>query len=322
MYPFKFHPILKQTIWGGERIVPFKHLSSDLHGVGESWELSNVPGDESVVMNGPLAGKTITQLVRTYKEELVGEENYERFGNNFPLLIKFIDARDDLSIQVHPDDELAKQRHDSLGKSEMWYVMDAAPGAHLLSGLTQVITPNEYKERVKKNTITEVLQSHEVKAGDVFYLPAGRIHAIGAGVFLAEIQETSNITYRIYDYNRRDDQGNPRELHTELAKEAIDYEVYEDYRTEYEPVSNEPVELLATPHFTTSLYDLDEELLCDYSELDSFVIFICLEGEALLVDNEENEIQISAGETVLLPAVTSEVTIYPEGKVKLLETYV
>lgn len=322
MYPFKFQPILKQTIWGGERIIPFKHLRSDLHQVGESWEISNVPGNESVVTNGSLAGKTITQLVRTFKEELVGESNYKRFGDNFPLLIKFIDAKEDLSIQVHPDDELAQKRHNSLGKSEMWYVIDAAPGARLLSGLNQQITPNEYKERVKKSTITEVLQSHEVKPGDVFYLPAGRIHAIGAGIFLAEIQETSNVTYRIYDYNRHDANGNPRELHTELAKDAIDYELYDDYNVSYDSIPNEPVELLATPHFTTSLYDMDEELSCDYSELDSFIIFICLEGKAVLSDDQENEITISAGETVLFPAITEEVTIMPEDKVKILETYV
>ncbi len=322
MYPFKFQPILKQTIWGGERIIPFKHLRSDLHQVGESWEISNVPGNESVVINGSLAGKTITQLVRTFKEELVGESNYKRFGDNFPLLIKFIDAKEDLSIQVHPDDELAQKRHDSLGKSEMWYVIDAAPEARLLSGLNRQITPNEYKERVKKNTITEVLQSHQVKPGDVFYLPAGRIHAIGAGIFLAEIQETSNITYRIYDYNRHDANGNPRELHTELAKDAIDYELYDDYNVSYDSTPNEPIELLATPHFTTSLYDMNEELSCDYSELDSFVIFICLEGKAILTDDQENEITISAGETVLFPATTEEVTIIPEDKVKILETYV
>lgn len=322
MYPFKFHPILKQTIWGGERIVPFKHLHSDLHQVGESWELSNVPGDESVVANGSLAGKTITQLVRTFKEDLVGESNYNRFGDIFPLLIKFIDARQDLSIQVHPDDDLAQKRHDSLGKSEMWYVIDAEPGARLLNGLSQEITPGEYKERVKKNTLTDVLQTHEVQAGDVFYIPAGRIHSIGAGVFLAEIQETSTITYRIYDYHRRDAHGNLRELHTELAKDAIDYEVYDDYATDYEHVRNEPVELLVTPYFTTSLYDLDEELVCDYSELDSFVVFVCLEGKATLVDDECTETEIAAGEVVLFPARTQEVTILPDPKVKLLETYV
>lgn len=322
MYPFKFHPILKQTLWGGERIVPFKHLHSDLHQVGESWELSNVPGDESVVANGSLAGKTITQLVRTFKEDLVGESNYSRFGENFPLLIKFIDARQDLSIQVHPDDDLAQKRHDSLGKSEMWYVIDAEPGARLLNGLSQEITPGEYKERVKKHTLADVLQVHEVQAGDVFYIPAGRIHSIGAGVFLAEIQETSTITYRLYDYHRRDAHGNLRELHTELAKDAIDYEVYDDYATEYEHVRNEPVELLATPYFTTSLYDLDEELVCDYSELDSFVVFVCLEGKATLVDDECTETEIAAGEVVLFPALTQEVTILPDPKVKLLETYV
>lgn len=322
MYPLKFNPILKQTLWGGDKIIPFKHLTDSLTGVGESWEISDVEGDESVVTNGPDKGLTLTEMVRKYREELVGEANYARFGNKFPLLIKFIDAKQDLSIQVHPNDVLAKKRHNSFGKTEMWYVVDADKGAKLRSGFSEEITPKEYKERVFNNTITDVLQEYEIKKGDVFFLPAGRIHSIGAGAFIAEIQQTSDITYRIYDFNRTDADGNTRQLHTDLAKDAIDYEVLDDYRTKYEAVKNEPVELVACPYFTTTVYDMDEEITCDYSELDSFIIFICVEGSCKLIDNEKNEIEITAGETVLVPAVTQELTIKPNGAVKLLETYV
>ena len=240
------------------------------------------------------------------------------------MLIKFIDAKQDLSIQVHPNDELAKKRHNSMGKTEMWYVVDADKGAKLRSGFSEQITPKEYKERVFNNTITDVLQEYEIHPGDVFFLPAGRIHSIGAGAFIAEIQQTSDITYRIYDFNRKDAKGNMRELHTDLAREAINYEVLDDYRTKYDAVKDEPVELVACPYFTTSLYDMTEKISCDYSELDSFVIFICIEGSCRLADNEGNELAFCAGETVLLPATTENITITPEegGNVKILETYV
>lgn len=323
MYPLKFEPILKQTLWGGDKIVSFKHLNSELKGVGESWEISGVEDNESVVANGPDKGLTLADLVRRYREELVGEENYARFGNKFPLLIKFIDARQDLSIQVHPVDELAKKRHNSMGKTEMWYVVDADNGAKLRSGFSEQITPKEYKERVLNDTITEVLQEYEIHSGDVFFLPAGRIHSIGAGAFIAEIQQTSDITYRIYDFNRKDANGKSRELHTELSREAINYDVLDDYRTKYEAVKEEPIELVACPYFTTSLYDMTEEINCDYSELDSFVILICLEGSCQIKDNEGHELKVNAGESILLPATTQDVTITPEGEgVKLLETYV
>ena len=232
MYPLKFKPILKTLVWGGEKIAPFKGIKTDMHNIGESWELSGVKGNESVVANGPLTGKTITELIGEYKGELVGKTNYEKTGTEFPLLIKFIDARQDLSIQVHPDDELAARRHNgSKGKTEMWYVVKADKDAHLMSGLKQAITPEEYVARVAGNTITDVLHDYNVSPGDVFFLPAGRIHSIGAGSFIAEIQQTSDITYRIYDFGRLGLDGKPRELHTELAKDAIDYSVHEDYRT-------------------------------------------------------------------------------------------
>ena len=323
MYPLKFEPILKQTLWGGDKIIPFKHLNEDMPNVGESWEISAVEGSESVVANGPDKGYTLPEMVRKYREELVGEANYARFGSKFPLLSKFIDAKLDLSIQVHPDDELAKKRHGSFGKNEMWYVIAADKGARLISGFASQITPKEYKERVHDGTFAEVLQTCEIKPGDVFYMPAGRVHGIGAGAFVAEIQQTSDVTYRIFDYNRRDKDGKLRELHTTQAMDAINFaDVQDDFRTSYEMVENEPVEVVASPYFTTSVYDMTEEITCDYSELDSFVIFICVEGKCRMTDDEGQEVALCAGDTVLLPATTQSVSIVPDGHVRLLETYV
>ena len=314
MYPLKFEPILKQTLWGGDKIIPFKHLNVSLPEVGESWEVSAVEDNESVVANGPDKGRTLTEMVRHYRDELVGEANYARFGQKFPLLIKFIDARLDLSIQVHPGDELARKRHNSFGKNEMWYVVAADPGARLISGFSEQITPKEYKERVQNGTFAEVLQQCPIEPGDVFYVPAGRVHGIGAGAFGAEIQQTSAITSRIYDDNRRAAQGHLRELHTSQALDAINFaDVQDDFRTHYDHVTNEPVEVVESPYFTTSVYDMTEEITCDYSELDSFIIFICVEGQCQLTDNEGNTLSLQAGETILLPATTQEVSIVPDG---------
>ncbi|MDF9830764.1 type I phosphomannose isomerase catalytic subunit [Parabacteroides sp. PF5-6] len=322
LYPFVFKPILKNVIWGGSAICPFKGISPVQEGVGESWELSHVDDNFSVVDNGPLEGKTLDELIRTYGEQLVGRSVLDRFGPTFPLLIKFIDARDDLSIQVHPDDVLARQRHDSFGKTEMWYVIHAEEGAALFSGFSQPIDAEEYVRRVKENTIMDVLQRYEVKAGDVFFLPAGRVHAIGAGCFIAEIQQTSNITYRIYDYNRRDAQGNERELHTELAKDAIDYTLYPDYRTHYKAATNATVPLAACPYFTTNLLDLDSQMQRDLAGLDSFVVYICMEGQATLTDDKGNTLHLRQGQTALIPADTKKVTIAPSPRVKCMETFV
>ena len=316
---YKFKPLLKQTIWGGDRIIAFKHLSQPMDNVGESWEVSGVMGFESVVDGGEHQGKTLNQLVHELKESLVGKENYRRFGDEFPLLVKFIDACQDLSIQVHPDDETARRQGMGRGKTEMWYVLDSAPGARLFNGLKQRITPDEYRQRVADDSITEVLASYDVREGDVFYIPAGRIHAIRSGSFVAEIQQTSDVTYRIYDYRRRDKNGNFRELHTELAAESIDYTVLPDYRTRYEPRQNEGVLLVDCPYFTTAVYDLTEPMLLDYSDLDSFVILIAVAGESTLTADGES-VSFRAGESVLLPAITAEVRV--DGTVKFLETFV
>ena len=315
----KFRPILKQVLWGGNKIIPFKQLDAEMEQVGESWEVSGVKDNESIVANGQYEGMKLNDLVALLKGDLVGKENYERFGNEFPLLIKFIDASKQLSIQVHPNDEQAKAKGLKRGKTEMWYIMESAPDATLLSGLKRTITPEEYKAMVENETITDALCEYRVGEGDVFYLPAGRIHSIGAGTFLAEIQETSDVTYRIYDFKRKDKDGNYRQLHTEAAAECIDYSVENDYRTKYEARKNEGVELAQCPHFTTSVYDLDEPMLLDYSELDSFVVLIALSGECTLSTGDA-ETQLRAGETVLLPATTQ--TLNVSGTVKFLETFV
>ena len=316
---YKFEPLLKQTLWGGDKIIPFKHLNTKMEQVGESWEISGVKDNETIVANGPEKGKTLNLLVREQKGKLVGNENYERFGNEFPLLIKFIDARQDLSIQVHPTDEVAHRQGKSRGKTEMWYALDSDTGAQLYNGLKQQITPEQYKAMVENDTITDALARYEVHEGDVFFIPAGRIHAIGAGCFVAEIQQTSDVTYRIYDFKRKDKNGNYRELHTKEAAESIDYTVLPNYRAEYEPTQNEGVQLISSPYFTTAVYDLTEPMTLDYSELDSFVILIAVKGEGRLICNGE-EMPFQMGDTVLFPATTNEVRV--EGDVKFLETYV
>ena len=320
MQPIKFNPLLVQTLWGGEKIIPFKHLNSDLTQVGESWEISGVKGNETVVSEGEFKGKRLNELVDELKGKLVGEANYKRFGNDFPLLIKFIDARQELSIQVHPTDELAQKRGKLRGKTEMWYIMDSDENAKLRAGMKEKITPEQYKQMVEDDTITEAIAEYKVKEGDCFFLPAGRIHSIGTGCFLAEIQQTSDVTYRIYDFKRKDKDGNYRELHTEEAAECIDYNVEPNYRTEYTPVKNEGVALVECPYFTTAVYDLNEPMTLDYSELDSFVIFIGLKGSGEITDNEGNTTTLCEGETILFPATTNEIKV--TGNIKFLETYV
>ncbi len=294
---YKFTPLLKTLIWGTE-----------------SWQVSGVPGSETMC-----EGQSVNELVKTLKGRLIGEANYRRFGDEFPLLIKFIDAHQNLSIQVHPNDETAHRQGKPHGKTEMWYVMESATDAMLYNGLRQQITPEQYKEMVENDTICDALAQYMVKDGDCFFIPAGRIHAIGAGCYLAEIQQTSDVTYRIYDYNRRDKDGNPRQLHTNEAAESIDYTVLDDYQTHYTPHKNEGSILIECPYFNTAVYDLTEPMTIDYSELDSFVALIGIKGEGLLtVDGEE--VTLRAGETILIPATVQEVNV--EGTVKFLETYV
>lgn len=321
MEPIKFKPILKQTLWGGGKIVKFKGIDGhDGEQIGESWELSGVPGNESVAANGEYDGRTLTEIVAAEKERLVGTDNYKRFGDEFPLLIKFIDAKQDLSIQVHPDDEKAQKYGLRNGKTEMWYIMDSEPYATLRCGLKAEMTPGEFEAKVADGTICDAIAEYPVKADDCFFIPAGRVHSIGAGCFLAEIQQTSDATYRIFDFNRVDKDGKPRQLHTRQAAECIDYSVKEDYRTSYVQAKNVGVRLVNSQFFNTTVYDLDRPMTLDYAKLDSFVVLIGLKGEATLTDNEGNTVTLRGGETLLVPATTTAVSV--SGTVKMLETYV
>lgn len=295
---YKFTPIIKTLIWGTE-----------------SWQISGVSGNETKSQDG----QSLNQLVSKGREQLVGKANYQRFGDEFPLLVKFIDAKRDLSIQVHPSDEVARRHGKGLGKTEMWYVMESAPEATLYNGLKKQITPEQYKQMVADGTICEALAQYHVKEGDCFYIPSGRIHSIGSGTFLAEIQQTSDVTYRIYDYKRKDKDGNERQLHTQEALESIDFTVLDDYRTHYTPRQNESQLLVECPYFNTAVYDLTEPMTIDYSDLDSFVILIGLKGEGTLTIDGEN-LPFRTGETLLLPATIKEVRV--EGTLKFLETYV
>jgi len=322
LYPLKFEPILKEIIWGGDEICRFKNLQPQRDGIGESWEISHVEDNVSIVANGELKGKSLEELIETYREKLLGEKVIERFGTTFPLLVKFIDARHSLSVQVHPDDLLAKKRHNSFGKTEMWYVIRAAQDAFLYSGFEKPITPEEYVKSLEDDTFVDYLQRHEVKPGDVFFLPAGRVHAIGAGCFIAEIQQTSNITYRIYDYNRRDAHGNPRELHTDLAKDAIDYAIYPDYKLDYVSGQQPVQKLVSCPYFTTNLIEGNKGDEIQSAHPDSFVIYIGLEGSVRLTDCYGYSVEIRQGETVLLPAENRSTTLSFKESGKLLETFI
>lgn len=322
LYPLTFKPLLKSIIWGGQDIRPFKGLAPDNDTIGESWEISHVPNNFSVVAQGALEGQDLDQIITKYGAQLVGEQVLQRFGQRFPLLIKFIDAQQPLSLQVHPNDKLAQARHNSFGKTEMWYIVKASPEAKLYSGFKHQSSPQDYVQRIENNSIEEVLQEYNVKAGDVFYLPAGRVHAIGAGCFVAEIQQTSDITYRIYDYDRTDAQGNKRELHTELAKDAIDYQLEADYQTHYKTELNMPTHLVTSPYFETNLLHLSQPLSRDWSKLDSFVIYIVMEGRLILKDDQGYEVKLQQGQSVLVPAITQHLELCPLGECRLLETYI
>lgn len=322
LYPLKFEPIYLEKIWGGNRIKNLLNRKYDLKNCGESWELSGVDGNISVVSNGFLKGNDLSELIEIYMGDLVGDKVYEKFGNEFPLLIKFIDAQDDLSIQVHPNDELSKERHNAFGKTEMWYVLDAAEGALINSGFNQPVDKEKYLEYLKNGKLTDLLKYDEAKVGDVFFIPAGRVHAIGKGSMVAEIQQTSDVTYRIFDYNRKDDKGNERELHTELALDAIDFSYLDDYKTKYAAITNNSTEIINCKYFTTNILEFDQSLEKDYSMNDSFVIYITLEGE-FEIETEDGIEQVAKGETILVPASLELIKINPtNGKVKLLEVYV
>lgn len=300
LYPLRFRPYLKSVIWGGEKIAPYKGLATGQTSIGESWEISGVPGHESVVAQGSLEGRTLPSLIDEYRDALVGDATYRRFGSTFPLLVKIIDAKGDLSVQVHPNDDLARRRHGSFGKTEMWYIIDADPGAKIYAGLARHITPQEYTEHVAEKTIMADVACHDSHPGDVFFLPAGRIHAIGAGNLLAEIQQTSDITYRVYDFDRRDADGNPRQLHTEEARDAIDYNVYPDYLTAYDRRSPSAT-LVGCDYFTVSRLIVDGTANLPAAP-GSFTILMVIDGELTIRADDAADIKAVKGETILVPA--------------------
>lgn len=317
LYPLKFKPILKERLWGGTKLkeVLNKPIESDI--TGESWELSGVQGDISVVSNGELEGTSLQSLMEEEGNALLGNSVVQRFGNDFPILIKFIDAKQDLSIQLHPSDELAKSRHNSFGKTEMWYIMDADPGAKLIVGFNKDVEKEEYVKSLEEGTLTDLMNYEEVKEGDTFFINTGKIHAIGAGVLLAEIQQTSDITYRVFDFNRRDKDGNLRELHTSLAVDAIDYEKKDDFRVNYSKEGDKVNSMVDCPYFKTNFMELSKPMKQDLTQRDSFTIYICVGGEAT-IKNNQGSTSIKRGETVLLAAASRHVEIDTQ-HAKLLE---
>lgn len=319
-YPIKFTPILKEKIWGGNKLKEIFNKDTTGDQVGESWEISGVKGDVSVVENGPLQGKTLTDLQKEFKGEFVGEKIYQQFGEEFPLLIKFIDAKTELSVQLHPNDEIARRRHNSFGKTEMWYILQADKGAEINVGFKETVTKERYLDYLGAGKITDLLNFEKVEKGDSFFIRTGKVHAIGAGVLLAEIQQTSDITYRIYDWDRVDAQGNSRELHTELALDAIDFERKDDFRLTYEKTANTSNEVASCEYFTTNYLQVTKDLSKDYSQLDSFVIYMCISGGVTVQAGEHAEV-LKAGETVLLPATSKEVKISGQ-EAELLEVYI
>lgn len=320
LYPLKFKPRFKERIWGGNTLADRmgKKLPEGKK-IGESWELSGVEGDISVVSNGKLKGNNLEELIEVYMGELVGDKVFSQFGIEFPLLIKLIDARDVLSIQVHPDDELARERHNSYGKTEMWYVIDNEPGSFLYVGFKEKVSRGQYLDAVAEGTLPELLARWEVKPGDAYFIPAGTIHAIGKGLLIAEIQQTSDVTYRVDDWGRLDDNGKPRELHTELAVDAIDFGQPHDLNVTATPIVNEPVNIADSAYFTTNEIELEGTLERDYASLDSFVIYMCL-GGSLKVGYSGGEETLGKGETMLIPAELDSVTLSGNGN--LLEVYI
>jgi mannose-6-phosphate isomerase len=319
LYPFKFNPILKDKIWGGEKLAQQFNKQSKSKDLGESWEISAVPGDISIISNGDLKGKSLQEILNLYQSELLGESNFKRFGKEFPLLIKFIDAKDDLSIQLHPNDALAKARHNSFGKTEMWYVMQADKDANLIVGFNQKIDKETYLKHLDNKTLTKILNFDKVKEGDTYFIEAGRVHAIGAGVLLAEIQQTSDVTYRVHDWDRVDADGNERELHNDIAIDAFNFDMKDDFRVDYKQLKNASNEMVSCPFFTTNFIELDTMLKKENTH-DSFVIYMCVDGE-VEVSTETSKDLISKGETILIPAAIKNYNLKTD-YAKLLEVYI
>jgi len=319
LHPIKFQPLYKYRLWGGNKLKTVLNKDYNEDNIGESWEVSDVKGDETKVINGALKGHTLRDLIKTFKGDFVGHSVYKKFGNEFPLLIKYIDAKTPLSVQVHPSDAIAKERHDSFGKNEMWYIMQADDNAEIIVGFDKELNEDEYKKRIKENTILEVMHHEKTNKGDTFYIPTGRVHAIGAGVLLAEIQQTSDVTYRMYDYDRVDaSTGEKRELHNDLAVNVIDYKVCNSYHTEYKTTKNVSNKLVHSPYFKTNFLPIEGTITKDYSALDSFVIYMCVDGKGaeILVDSETYI--LNYGETIIIPATVNTVEL-TSSSTKILE---
>ena len=323
-YPLLFKPNLHPVVWGGNQLRPYKGLEPSDEPIGESWEVSAVPSSTSIVSNGVFAGKDLITVINENPDAILGKKVNEKYNGQLPLLVKFIDAKRDLSIQVHPNDEMAMREHGKMGKSEMWYIIKADEGAHLYAGFKQQITPYEYQKRVEDGSITEVLANHQVKAGDVFYLPAGRVHAICGGIMLAEVQQSSDVTYRIFDYNRPGMDGKPRELHTEMAAKALDYHVIDNYRTEYVDSSNKAVQIIDSPFFSVRVMEMSKPFHRNLKKYDSFIITMCIEGDCKIrVRSTEGEILLKQGNSTLIPAAIADYDVIPQqGKTRVLDAYI
>lgn len=322
LYPLKFEPILKEKIWGGCSLArSYGKRAGSLKNIGESWELSAISDNLSVVSNGFLAGNNIDEIIEVYMGDITGESVFEKFGNEFPLLIKLIEAREDLSVQVHPGNELAKKRHKAYGKTEMWYILQSEKNSRIYTGFSKPVTRDSYIYAVKNNAVTDLLNVEIAEAGDTFFTPAGRIHAIGAGIVLAEIQQTSDITYRIYDWGRKDNKGESRELHTDLALEAIDFNASGKNKLKKELQKNSAENLISCRFFNTNIIQFDNHILRDYNPIDSFVVYICTDGRFLVRWENKSE-PVTKGETVLIPAMLRDIVLIPEPEATVLEIYI
>ncbi len=324
LYPFLFEPNLHTVVWGGQRLRPYKQMKASAEPIGESWEVSAVPSSTSIISNGSWAGKDLASVISTSPAHILGGSVAKKYGGKLPLLVKFIDAEKDLSIQVHPNDEMANREHGKLGKSEIWYIIDAKPGSHLYAGFKQEITPDEYKQRVADGTIVDVLAKHTVKAGDVFYLPAGRVHAICGGILLAEVQQSSDVTYRIFDYNRPGMDGKPRELHTELAAQALNFRVEEEYRTQYSNLTDRANRIIDSPFFSVRVTEMTAPFHRNLIKYDSFIISMCIEGDCRIhIRSTGDKILLREGHSTLIPAAIADYDVIPlNQKTRLLDAYI
>lgn len=325
LYPMLFAPNLHRIVWGGDRIAKWKGVDDgkDLTCVGESWEVSAVPSSTSVIANGAHAGRLLTEVIDEFPHEILGKAVAEKYDGKLPLLVKFIDAKKDLSIQVHPNDEMAQREHGKMGKTEMWYVIDAQPGAYLYAGFSKSLTPEEYKRKVEDGTIVDALAKHEVKKGDVFYIPSGRVHAICGGVFVAEVQQSSDVTYRIFDYNRPGMDGKPRELHTDLAAKALDYNVYDEYRTIYSNANYRASHCIDSPFFNVRVVNIDSTFHRNLIKYDSFIITMCIKGRCKIKMRTTGDlITLNEGHSCLIPASIADYDVIPDGKVLLLDAFI